>query len=285
MSSMSPALFPYAVRLFGFPEQETTQIEQAFANPQRKGYGYFVLAEDNLQDPDLYMAKGSDPHALATLAAMHPNDLRPALLVGPPAVAVPYKRIASRIDRWALIAALDELVEKRADALARLEASDVVLVPERRRSRPDPALTDPALFERMRVRRPEDGIVLVVDKAPALRDYLTDLLARRRQRVEWAGDEAGAIEACRRQPAAMVLINTSTPGIDPYRVCAAVKEKGAAVNPAVVLLVSKPFAYDRQRAREVGVDGYLNKPLASHHLVSVLRKFVPKLYRPAGLFA
>lgn len=278
MGSMPQALFPYAVRLFGFSGQETTQIEQTFAHPQRRGYGYFVLAEDNLQDPDLYLAKGSDPHALATLAAMHPSDLRPALLVGAPAAAVPYKHIAPHADRETLIAALDELVEKRADALARLQASDVVLVPERRRNRRDPASTDPAVFERMRARRPENGIVLAVDKTPVLRDYLRELLARREQRVEWAGNEDGVLAACGRHPVAMVLINTSTPDVDPYRLCASIKEKSAPLNPAVVLLVGQPFVYERERARSAGVDGYLNKPLSGHHLVSVLKKFVPKLY-------
>ncbi len=225
------------------------------------------------------MAKGGDVKALVSLAAMRPGDLRPALLVGSPAVELPYKSVPFDVDRATLIAALDELVERRANALAQLEASDVVLVPERRRRpRPDPHLTDPARFAAMRVKRPEKGMVLVVDRNPSLRDYLRELLARYNQQVEWAGDEVGAVALCRQNPTAIVLVNTSTPGVDPYRVCWLVKEKDASVNPAVVFLIGKPFIYDPERARHVGAEGYLNKPLASQHLLSVLKKFVPSLY-------
>lgn len=275
----SPAFFPYAVRLFGFDKPATAAVERAFADPQGKGYGYFVLAEDNLQDPDLYIGKGNDLRALVRLSDLRPSDLRPALLVGTPTIDLPYERIAEPLDPEVLIAALDKLVEKRADALARLQASDVVLVPERRRrNRLDLDLTDPAEYEKMRVRRPEDGIVLVLDKTPALRDYLSDLLERHKVRVEWAGTEDSAVALCQQNPTSILFINTSTPGVDPYRVCWAVKEKDAPVNTAVVFLVSKPFEYDQEQARYVGADGFLNKPLASHHLLSVLKKLVPRLY-------
>jgi CheY-like chemotaxis protein len=274
---MAPAFFPYAVRLFGFDEAATAAIEHSLADPQGQGYGYFVLAEDNLQDPDLYICKGSDLRALVRLSDLRPSELRPALLVGTPAIDLPYERIAEPVKPAALLAALNGLVEKRADALARLQASDVVLVPERRR-RNRLSLPGPAEYEKMRVRRPEDGIVLVLDKTPALRNYLSDLLERHKLRVEWAGTEDSAVELCQRNPTAIMFINTSTPGVDPYRVCWSVKEKHAPVHTAVVFLVSKPFEYDQAQARYVGADGFLNKPLASHHLLSVLKKFVPKMY-------
>lgn len=276
---MSPAYFPYAVRPFGFNDEELVALELAFASPEGKGYGYFLLEEDNLQDPDIYLARGSDLRALVRLSDLKPSDVRPALVVGEPLIDLPYARIAAPIEQPALIAALDDLVEKRADALARLEASDVVLVPERRRrNRLDLDLTDPGEYEKMRVQRPVDGIVLVLDKSPALRDYLRDLLERYRLRVEWAGDEESAVALCKSCPTAIMLINTSTPGVNPYRVCWAVKDKDSAASTAVVFLVSKPFVYDQEQARYVGADGFLNKPLASHHLISVLKKFVPRMY-------
>lgn len=276
---MPPAIFPYAIRLFGFDAGMSHVVAQAFADPRATGYGYFVLDEDNLQDPDIYIGKAADPDVLACLADLRPSEVRPALMIGAPAGELPFPHacIPEPVDPSALIAALDGLVEKRADALARLQASDLVLVPERRR-RNRRELRNPAEYEKLRVRRPADGMVLVLDKSPALSDYLRDLMARHKLRVAWAGSEASALELCRRNPTAMVLINTSTPGVDPYRMCEAVKEKDAPVNPAVVFLVSKPFDYNIVRARHAGADGFLNKPLASHHLISVLKKFVPKLY-------
>ncbi|RZI41328.1 response regulator [Herbaspirillum sp. HC18] len=267
--------FPFAVRLIGFSPEEEAVFDENFTAGKGRGYGYFRLEEGNLQDPDLYVANASQLKALVTLVDLRPSDVRPAMLVGTPDVDLPYPRIDSPIHWGQFFETLGELVEKRADALSRLEASDIVTVPERRRrDRLDLDLTDPSEYEKMRAQVPADGALLVVDKTPALRDYLSDLLARQKVPVLWVNDETEAVEICKREPVAVVMINTSTPGIDPYRLCWAIKEKDAPVRIAVVFLVSKPFVYDLQQAHYVGADGFLKKPLASHHLITALKKFL-----------
>ncbi len=278
MKAMSQQTFPFAVRLIGFTEEESLAFDTAFATPQGKGYTYSRLVEHNLQDPDLYIANADALRALVTLTDLRPSDVRPALLAGTPSVDLPYPRVRRPIDWPELFEALDLLIEKRADALSRLEASDIVAVPERRRrDRLDIDLTDPAEYLKMRAKVPEDGIVLVIDRSSALRDYLSDLLGRQQVEVAWVSGEVQAVELCKRRPVAVVLINTSTPGVDPYRLCWAIKEKDSPVRIAVVFLVSKPFVYDMQQASYVGADGFLSKPLASHHLVNTLKKFLPRM--------
>lgn len=269
--------FPFAVRLIGFPTAEADAFEATFAVEHGKGYGYFRLSEDNLRDPDIYIANADHPQALVTLSELRPSEVRPALLIGRiPAADLPYPRIAKPIEWHTLFQALDALVEKRADILSRLEASDIVTVPERRRrDRLDTGLADPSEYECMRVGLPTNGTLLVVDKKPALRDYLVAKLRRYDVPVVWATDETDAIEICKHQCVAMAMINTSTPTVDPYRLSAAIGQKTAGLKTAVVLLISPPFVYDIEKARSAGVDGYLVKPLASQHLISVLKKFLP----------
>jgi CheY-like chemotaxis protein len=267
--------FPFAVRLIGFPAQEADIFGATFAVEQGKGYGYFRLADHNLQDPDLYIANAEQLKALVTLTDLRPSDVRPALLVGKPDIDLPYPYVDRPIRWHKIFEALDELIEKRADALSRLEASDVVAVPERRRrDRLDLDLTDPSEYERMRAALPGKGMVVVVDKNPAFRDYLAELLLRHRVPVAWAGDEAKTLEWCSQHPTAVVLINTSIAGIDPYRLCAAIREGESSVKTTVIFLVGKPFTYNAELARTVGAEGFLQKPLASHHLLSVLKKFL-----------
>lgn len=270
--------FPFAVRLIGFPDEELQACDAAFGREREEGYGYFRLVEGHLQDPDMYVANAGDLKALAALGDLRPSNVRPALLVGTPIVELPYPRIPRPLDWRQLLAALDDLVEKRADALSRLEASDVVVVPERRRrDRLDLDLTDPAEYEKMRTVIREDGAIVVVDKAPALRDYLRDLLARHDVAVEWVVDEVRAVEICKQRPVSVVMINTSTPDVDPYRLCWAVKEKNSRIKVVVIFLISKPAEYDLEQANYVGADGFLTKPLASQHLVSALKKFLPRI--------
>jgi CheY-like chemotaxis protein len=276
---MSPPPFPFAVRLIGFSADDVLRFNALFSTQKGKASRYFVLGEGNLQDPDLYICRAADMHALVQLSHLSPSEVRPALLVGSPPMALPYAQVRDPIDWHELTKALDTLLGKRADALAQLEASDIVLVPERRRrERIDPDCTDPAHYEKMRKPIPEDGIVLVLDRSPVLSDFLSDLLIRHRMRVEYTRDERAAVAMSALNPTALMFVNTSTPGVDPYRVGSAVKEKNAPRRTTVILLVSKPFFYDVSRATQAGLDGYLNKPLASHHLVSTLKKFIPRLY-------
>jgi CheY-like chemotaxis protein len=267
--------FPFAVRLIGFSVVEAKFIESIFAGEQGRGYGYFRLMEDNLQDPDLYVVNASDLRALASLSDLHPSAIRPALLVGAPSLSLPYPYVKRPLQSEQLLEELDRLIEKRADALSKLEASDIVTVPERRRrNRLDVDLTDPSVYERMR-RTPVQGGILVVDKSPALRDFLNKILNPKNMTVDWVDSEEVAASVCRQRKISTVLINTSTPNVDPYRLCDLIKKWNPDEKTTVIFLVGKNFSYDPTRARHVGYDGFLNKPLASHHLMSALKKFLP----------
>jgi CheY-like chemotaxis protein len=264
--------------MIGFSSEDEDQFDAVFTHEQGKGYGYFRLQEDNLRDPDIYLANGLSLRALVRLSDLRPSGVRPALLVGKPDLELPYPYIDQPIEWHKLFEALDDLVEKRADALSKLEASDIVTVPERRRrDRLDLDLRDPAEYERMRAKLPENGMVLVVDKNPVLSDHLQKMVTRYQLAVDWVNDEAEAIAFCTRQSVGILIINTSTANVDAYRLCRTVKDNQPGMRIAVILLTGQSFSYDLARARDAGADGYLVKPLVSHHLISALKKFLPNM--------
>ena len=277
---MQAQSFPFAVRLIGFPAEEGEAIASSFAEEQGRGYGYFSLLEDNLQDPDLYLINADELKALMTLSRLTPSEARPALLVGKPHVELPYPCLPRPLQRTHLFEAWNALVEKRADALSRLDASGIVLVPERRRNdRLDLDLTDPSEYKKMRVRGATEGGILIIDKNPAFREFVSDLVHRYNLPVGWVNDDNKAIDLCSVQNTAVVLINTSIPGLDSYGLCEDIKQISCVKNTVVIFLVSKTFVYDVPRARKAKVDGYLTKPIAGHHLISALKKFLPALSR------
>lgn len=277
---MSTSSFPFAIRLIGFSRQEADLFDATFAVEQGKGYGYACLAEDNLKDPDLYIANADELKALVVLSDLRPSEVRPALLVGTPDIPLPYPSVERPMQWHKLFEALDQLIELRADALSRLDAAGVIAVPERRRrDRLDLDLTDPAEYQRMRVKVPHDVGVLIVDKSPAIHSYLAGKLMRYNMPVAWVNDEAKAVELCTQRNMAVVMINTSTPGVDPYRLCKAIKQASRIKRTTVIFLVGKPFVYDTALAHEAGADGFLSKPLASNQLLTALKKFLPALSR------
>jgi len=267
--------FPLAVRLIGFSVDDERMIAESFASGHGKAYEYICLKAGNLRDPDIYIANGDDLRALIKLTGLRPCEARPALLVGQPVVDLPYPRIACPLDWHRFFEMLDGLAEKRANALSHLEAAGIITVPERRRRvRLDLDLTDPAEYEKMRAPLPDGGAVLVVDKSQTLSDHLSELLVRYKVPVAWAGNEAQAIGVCGQCTIAVVLINTSTPDINPYRLCRAIKRTCLPLRVAVVFLLSRRFVYSAHKADSAGADGYLNKPMASHHIIAALRKFI-----------
>ncbi|WP_229414726.1 response regulator [Zemynaea arenosa] len=271
---MQAKKYPFAVRLIGFEGTEGAQISAMLTLAPSLGPAYFCLLEDSLQEPDLYIANGSDVRSLAALAAANPSARQPALIVGAAAVDLPYEHIERPLDPGRLFVLLQRMVDQRADEIAKITARGLPDVPERRRRRrPDFDLTDPSDYLKMR-KTPPGGAVLIVDRGPSCRDHVARLLAPRKVEVEWTDSASAAIRLCDETPVSVVLVNTSTPEVDPYALCASIKGLAGAARIAVVFLVGSDFHYDPARARAVGVRGLLDKPIADRHLSATIKRLL-----------
>lgn len=265
--------FPFAVRLVGFAADEARFLAALLAVAPPATPGYFCLSDDSLQEPDLLIANGDALSALAALSTLASGQVRPALIIGAPALALPYPSLPRPVEGAGLHAELALLVERRADALAALAAAGVPPLPERRlRQRLDFDLTDPADYVAMR-RQGSRGAVLVVDRNASFQVHLERLLQPNSIPVLWAGSEVEAVLVASSRAVAVALVNTAM-HLDPYLLSTAMRSGGGPLAPEVVLLVSPPFVYDRAKAHAAGVAGLLDKPVADHHLKAVLKKLM-----------
>jgi CheY-like chemotaxis protein len=275
MLKMHSPKYPFAVRLIGFSAPEAADVRAALAQAPPAGPSYFCLLEDSLQEPDLHIVNGDDLSALTTLSGANPTDITPALLVGQAAPAFAFPQLARPLDATRMHQLLAGLVNKRAQAMAQLAARGLppVIVERRRHPRLDIDLTDPLLHEQRRKEAPS-GAILIVDKGGAFRDHVAKVLGARRLPVEWTDSAGTAVRLCDETAVSVLMINTSTPQVDPYRLCADVKGLPAAQRTAVVFLIGRNFSYDAPRARAVGVRGLLDKPVADRHLYSAIKKLM-----------
>jgi CheY-like chemotaxis protein len=265
--------YPFAIRLAGFGPEERPRLANALAKAPGEGPGYFCLLEDSLQDPDLTLTNGDDLKSLAWLMATPPTALEPAIVIGTAAVDSPYPHLERPVDLPRLFDMVDELLQRRNEAQAQLTARGLPFITERRRRpRLDLDVTDPAEYAKRRKAAP-NGAVLIIDKAAALRDHMA-MLAGERLAVEWTDSAAAAVHLCEETDVSIVMINTSTPGIDPYGLSAAIKAVRGGERIAVVLLVGAGFHYHSARAKAAGIRGLLDKPVADRHLVAVLKKLM-----------
>lgn len=261
--------YPFAVRLIGFAADEAALIGGALVHAPAGGPVYSCLCDDSLQDPDLLIANADDALALAHLMGARPGPARPALVVGAHGSTLPFPRLARPLELRQLFSELAVLLAQRAEA----QAAPAAPHERRRHPRPDFDLGDPVDYVARR-RPPPHGAVLVVDMGGAFRDHLARLLGARKLAIAWTDCVHAAVRLCEETPVSLVLVNTSTPGLDPYALCAQIKALDVAARIAVVLLVGPSFRYDAARARAAGVRGLLDKPVADRHLVATLHRLL-----------
>lgn len=264
---------PFAVRLIGFDQQEGAQLAVALAGAPAAGPAYFCLLDDSLQEPDVFIANGEDGQALARLESARPCPVQPALVVGGDPAESQWPCLARPLDGTRLHALLAQLMTRREQALGQLAAPGQPLALDRRRHARIPNGQAADTFYSRR-QPPPGGAVLIIDKGGAFRDHVAEVLATPQTPVAWTDSAPTAVRLCDETPVSLVMINTATPGIDPYALCSAIKAQGGAARTAVIFLVSRSFRYDSLRARDAGVRGLLDKPVADRHLVAALHKLL-----------
>jgi CheY-like chemotaxis protein len=271
---MQVAKAPFAVRLIGFAPAENAQIETVLAQAPHTGPSYSCLHDDSLQEPDLYLADADCPAALARLVCLNPGPLQPAVVIGGMPGQFAFPRLGRPLDGPRLYEELAQLLAQRSQALALLSARGLPIMAERRRHpRIELDLAEPGAYEGRR-QPPPCGAVLIIDNGGAFRDHVARVIGARKLPIEWTDSAPTAVRLCDETPVSLVMINTSTPGIDPYDLCGEIKSQGGAGRTAVVFLVSPAFHYDSARARDAGVRGLLDKTVADRHLVAALQKLL-----------
>lgn len=86
-------------------------------------------------------------------------------------------------------------------------------------------------------------------------------------RVE--GDGRSALEAVRRRPPDLIVLDVLLPGLDGLAVCREVRSQGQTM--PVILLTARDAIVDRVAGLEAGADDYLPKPFAFEELVARIR--------------
>lgn len=263
----------FTVRAIGFDALETAQLTTLLGGAPGAGPSYSCLHVDSLQEPDVLIANGDSPVALARLACRPPDSLQPALVIGT-ADAAPWTTLARPVDHLALHQILAELLDTRVHALAQQSVRARRVVAERRRRpRLAPDRETPAFYTRLR-RGPADGAVLIVDQECRMRNQVARVLEPRRVEVEWTDSLCAAVRLCDETAISLVLINTAATGIEPYELCSSIKSQDGAGRTPVVFLVQPSFHYDSARARLAGARGLLDTPVAGRHLMLTFQKLL-----------
>ena len=117
-----------------------------------------------------------------------------------------------------------------------------------------------SLVPRPRLSSP--GLVLVVDDNATNQKIALRMLETLGHRADVAGNGVEAVQACRRVPYDLVLMDCRMPVMDGYDATRLIRaSEGPGRRTPIVAMTASAMLADRQKCLEVGMDDYLSKPV------------------------
>ncbi len=104
------------------------------------------------------------------------------------------------------------------------------------------------------------GTLLIVDDTQTNRDLLSEILVAKGYHVLTASDGHQALAATVSTPPDLILLDIKMPGMDGYRVCQELKQKGPTQDIPIIFMSVLEDTADKVRALNVGGADYITKP-------------------------
>lgn len=115
------------------------------------------------------------------------------------------------------------------------------------------------------------ALILVVERNPVVQRLERYFLEQAGYTVEFASDGVKALERARQLRPRIIVTEIMVPALDGLSLCREIKSD-PKTSHARVLIFSHLYAEDR--AREVGADAFLLKPLSEELLIDTVEKLV-----------
>ena len=119
-----------------------------------------------------------------------------------------------------------------------------------------------------------DRTVLIVEDNEDNRIVYSTILRHHGFRVSEALDGEEGIAKARRELPDIILMDISIPLIDGWEVTQTLKREAATSHIPVIALTAHAMPGDRERAMEVGCDGYLAKPREPRAVLAEVNRLI-----------
>jgi DNA-binding response OmpR family regulator len=116
--------------------------------------------------------------------------------------------------------------------------------------------------------------VLIVDDEVEVVEFLTNFLKRRVSHVSTATNAKEALEIFARERPELVLLDVRMPGEDGFVVLEKMKEVNKDIK--VIMVTARDDKASIAKAKKMGADNYLTKPLELENLDSILSEYIKK---------
>jgi CheY-like chemotaxis protein len=119
-----------------------------------------------------------------------------------------------------------------------------------------------------------DPLILLIEDHEDNRNIYRTILEHFGFRVEVAQDGREGLRLAREAGPDLILMDISIPHIDGWEVTRLLKGDESTAGIPIVALTAHALPEDRERAREVGCDGYLTKPVEPTRVIEEVRRYL-----------
>jgi two-component system response regulator BaeR len=125
--------------------------------------------------------------------------------------------------------------------------------------------------------------IAIVEDEPELAALVADYARAAGYTADVFGDGAAALDALRRDPPALVVLDLMLPGLDGLALCRALRADAdpRVADLPVVMVTARVEEIDRLLGLEAGADDYLCKPFSPRELVARIKAILRRAGRPA----
>jgi chemosensory pili system protein ChpA (sensor histidine kinase/response regulator) len=203
-------------------------------------------AEGQLQMP-LLLTRSGDLHIAVTVDQILGNREIVVKPIGPQVASIPGIFGATIMGDGSVVVILD---------VAPLVRRQAALLPEIEDEAPQSAVEQRAV-----------PLVMVVDDSITMRKVTGRVLERNNFEVITAKDGIDAMERMVDRVPDLMLLDIEMPRMDGYELATAMKADARLANVPIIMITSRTGEKHRQRAMDIGVNGYLGKPYQENELM------------------
>ncbi len=119
---------------------------------------------------------------------------------------------------------------------------------------------------------PNKPLIVCIDDSPLIAQALGKFITQQGYRFISIKDPMNALGMLLKNPPDLIFLDLIMPVINGYELCAQLRRAPNLKNVPIVILTSKDGLVDRVRAKLVGGNGFLSKPVTREELLSTLEK-------------
>ena len=116
--------------------------------------------------------------------------------------------------------------------------------------------------------------ILVIDDNDLQLEYMNDLLTQKGFTVKTSTKSLEAVDTMLNTNPKLVILDIMMPHLDGYSILKRMKEHKSLAKVPVIIYTGKSYPTDEKKARNLGADSYLVKPVKGSVILEEIKKYI-----------